>query len=316
MGESERMSESMGENMSEGEVPCRNHGGAPAGSGLLQVIGLTKSYGRSRGTAGRHDSDERHEAETDSRLRPGHKGELALDHVNLTVKQGEFIAVLGRSGAGKSSLIRCLNRLVEPDAGRILWDGQSITGASSRELRRLRGSIGMIFQHFNLLPRLTVLTNVLIGDFARMPGWRAWLGWFTKEQRNRALTALQRVGLAELAKRRVSELSGGQRQRVAIARVLMQRPKLILGDEPTSSLDPVTSRRVMQFLAELHAEGGLTIMLNVHDIKAVRAYTTRVIGLAHGRIVFDGGLDELDEAALERIYPPDRDITEPIPLKE
>lgn len=231
----------------------------------------------------------------------------ALDRIDLRIMPGEFVAVLGRSGAGKSSLIRCINRLEEPDAGEIIWNGRSITSMDAWELRRIRGEIGMVFQHFNLLPRLAVMTNVIAGSFAVMPRWRSLIGAFTREDRSRALSALREVGLEDLAKRRVEDLSGGQKQRVAIARVLMQQPALLLGDEPISSLDAVTAKRVMTYIAGLHLERGITILLNLHDVAMARAYATRIIGITAGRITFDGTPEQLGAEELRIIYPQDEE---------
>ncbi|WP_313998450.1 phosphonate ABC transporter ATP-binding protein [uncultured Paenibacillus sp.] len=238
-----------------------------------------------------------------------YKGEAtpALDRIDLRVEPGEFVAVLGRSGAGKSTLVRCINRLVEPDAGEIIWNGRAITGMNARELRAVRGEIGMVFQHFNLLPRLTVLTNVIAGRFAGMPRWRSLIGAFTAEDKARAAAALRKVGLEPFAGRRVDDLSGGQKQRVAIARVVMQQPALLLGDEPISSLDAVTAGRIMAYIAELHRERGMTVVLNLHDVAIARAYATRIIGLTEGRITFDGSPEELGDAELRTIYPPDEE---------
>ncbi|PZD94589.1 phosphonate ABC transporter ATP-binding protein [Paenibacillus sambharensis] len=246
---------------------------------MLEITGLTKRY-------------------------PGEK-QPALQDINLKVKEGEFVAVLGRSGAGKSTLIRCINRLVEPDSGSIVWKGRRITGMNASELRSLRREIGFVFQHFNLLPRLPVLTNVIAGRFGMMPRWRSLTGLFTEGDRKLALASLEEVGLASLAAKRVEALSGGQRQRVAIARVLMQQPSLLLGDEPISSLDPVTSERIMRYIGGLHRERGMTVLLNLHDVISAKAFATRIIGLSGGRIVFDGLPQQLGDQELIRIYPPD-----------
>ncbi|MEV5029455.1 phosphonate ABC transporter ATP-binding protein [Paenibacillus sp. LPE1-1-1.1] len=236
-----------------------------------------------------------------------YKGEKtsALDSVDLRIMPGEFVAVLGRSGAGKSTLIRSINRLVEPDAGEVIWDDRSITGMNASDLRSIRGEIGMIFQHFNLLPRLSVVTNVIAGRFAVMPRWRSLTGMYSKQDQKDALSALREVGLENLANRRVDDLSGGEKQRVAIARVLMQKPAFLLGDEPISSLDTVTAERVMTYIARLHLERGMTIMLNLHDVSIARAYATRIIGITAGRITFDGTPDQLGSAEMHLIYPPD-----------
>jgi phosphonate transport system ATP-binding protein len=227
----------------------------------------------------------------------------ALDGINLTVERGEFVAVLGRSGAGKSTLIRCINRLVEPDSGTILWAGRDITRMGEAELRQARGDMGMIFQHFNLLPRLSVMTNVLSGRFVSMPAWRSLLGIFTTKDKQDALYALRQVEMENKAQQRVDALSGGQQQRVAIARALMQNPSVLLGDEPVSSLDQVTAGRIMDIVARLHQERGMTVIMNLHNVELARAYSTRVIGMAAGSIVFDGPPEHLDDPALLRIYP-------------
>ncbi len=241
------------------------------------------------------------------RLTKKYPGEdkAALDGISLKVEPGELVAVLGRSGAGKSTLIRCINRLVEPDDGTITWNGSRITGVDANSLRALRGEIGMVFQHFHLLPRVSVLTNVIVGAFAAMPLWRSMLWMFTEAHKQQAMDALREVGLEHLSGRRMEGLSGGQQQRVAIARVLMQKPNLLLGDEPISSLDPVTSERIMQFIVKLNQEQAITVLLNLHDVKLARQYATRLIGLSKGKMVFDGAVDRLGEAELEAIYPPD-----------
>jgi phosphonate transport system ATP-binding protein len=235
---------------------------------------------------------------------PGVKA-AAIEGINLTIEKGEWVAILGRSGSGKSTLIRCINRLVEPDSGDIRWDGMFVTGISNKELRRVRGHIGMVFQHFNLIPRLNVWTNVIMGQFAAIPVWQSIFMLFSKEYKQAALNALKRVDLEHLARRRVEKLSGGQRQRVAIARVLMQNPQLLLGDEPVSNLDPVTSQRVLQFISILHREHQMTVLLNLHDVTIAKQYATRIIGLSAGKVVFDGLPDQLGEAELRMIYPPD-----------
>ncbi|MCF2941051.1 phosphonate ABC transporter ATP-binding protein [Paenibacillus alkaliterrae] len=242
-------------------------------------------------------------------VRKRYNGEkkAALAGIDLRIKHGEFVAVLGRSGAGKSTLIRCINRIVEPDEGEIVWNDRSITGMNPQQLRSIRGEIGMVFQHFNLLPRLSVWTNVIAGRFARMHRLRSLVGVFSKEDRMHALSALREVGLEALARRRVEELSGGQKQRVAIARVLMQQPTLLLGDEPISSLDAVTAKRVMTFIAALHRERGMTVVLNLHDVAMARAYATRIIGVTAGRITFDGTPEQLGDKELRIIYPPDEE---------
>lgn len=231
----------------------------------------------------------------------------ALDQVNLQIDAGQIIGVLGKSGAGKSTLIRCMNRLVEPDSGAVIWKGQNLMSSNKHMLRKQRAEIGMIFQHFHLLPRTSVLTNVMVGGFSAMPLWRSVTGMFTKAERLRAMEALNEVGLEAYQNRRVEELSGGQKQRVAIARVLVQRPVLLLGDEPVSSLDPLTADRIMRLLLKLQQDRGLTMVLNLHDVAIAKTYCTRIIGLTDGRISFDGTPSMLDEAALASIYPAEDD---------
>lgn len=248
---------------------------------MLEITGLTKTYA------------DHHEA--------------AIHDIDLTVHTGEWVVILGSSGAGKSTLIRCINRLVEPDIGTILWKGQPITGVGKLELRKIRGQIGMIFQHFHLLPRLNVLTNVIAGKFAEIPIWQSLFTTFSAKHKQLALEALQRVGLEHHTTDRVEDLSGGQQQRVAIARVLMQKPGLLLGDEPTSNLDPITAERILKLIASLHIEQKMTILLNLHDITMARKYATRIIGLARGKIVFDGPPTQLSAEVLQVIYPAEDD---------
>jgi phosphonate transport system ATP-binding protein len=233
----------------------------------------------------------------------------AINRLNLTIEKGEFVGILGKSGAGKSTLIRCINRLVEPDQGRILWNGTNITRLHQRELLKVRCGIGMIFQQFNLIPRLDVLTNVMVGQFCTIPLWRSILGAFPPKDIEQGMEALRRVKIEHLAHKRVDELSGGQQQRVAIARVLMQKPKMILGDEPVASLDPVTSKTILDFIAELHQIEKITVILNLHDVALAQKYAKRIIGIADGEVVFDGRPDQLGEAELELIYPEESLVT-------
>ncbi|OYD09042.1 phosphonate ABC transporter ATP-binding protein [Paludifilum halophilum] len=226
----------------------------------------------------------------------------ALQEVTLSVRDGEFVVVLGRSGAGKSTLIRCANHLVRPTSGEVYWNGHNVTAASGGELLRIRSEMGMIFQHFNLISRLDVLTNVMVGRFYEFPLWRSLTGIFPPEAEKKGKQALERVGIGHLARRRADGLSGGQQQRVAVARVLMQRPKLLLGDEPVASLDPVTSRSILDLLKGIHDQEGMTTVMNLHDVELARRVATRVIGMSAGSMVFDGRPEELDEKAVERIY--------------
>ncbi|MFZ3587803.1 phosphonate ABC transporter ATP-binding protein [Bacillus sp. DJP31] len=226
----------------------------------------------------------------------------ALRNVSFSIKQGEFVAVLGLSGAGKSTLIRCMNRLVEPTSGEILWNGEPVLSYKGEKLRKYRSSIGMIFQSFNLIERLTTLTNVLVGRLGTIPLGRGLFLRFTIQEKEQALYALERVGLKEFAHQRVSQLSGGQRQRVAIARALVQNPKIILGDEPVASLDPNTSLQIMSILKEINEQDQITMMINLHDVRLAKEFATRIIGIANGQVVFDGKPDQLSAVDLENIY--------------
>jgi phosphonate transport system ATP-binding protein len=227
---------------------------------------------------------------------------LAVDDANVRVTAGEMTGVIGRSGAGKSTLLRLINRLIEPTGGSILADGVDITRLRGRALREWRARTAMIFQQFNLVNRLDVLTNVLIGGLLHVPVPRMLLGLFTEAERTRAVALLDRLGLFDVAMNRADELSGGQQQRVAIARALMQTPDMLLADEPIASLDPVNGKLVMDALADLNQRDGITIVCNLHTLETARAYCGRVIGMAAGRIVFDGPPDRLTQATLLTIY--------------
>jgi phosphonate transport system ATP-binding protein len=227
---------------------------------------------------------------------------LAVGDANLRIEAGEMTGVIGRSGAGKSTLLRLINRLIEPTEGSILADGVDITRLRGRALRHWRARTAMIFQQFNLVNRLDVLTNVLIGGLIRVPAPRMLLRLFTESERARAVTLLDRLGLFEVAMNRADELSGGQQQRVAIARALMQKPDTLLADEPIASLDPINAKLVMDALADLNQRDGITVICNLHTLDTARAYCRRVIGMAAGRIVFDGPPDALTEPTLLAIY--------------
>ncbi|MER3399581.1 MAG: phosphonate ABC transporter ATP-binding protein [Thermoflexus sp.] len=229
-------------------------------------------------------------------------GTRALSEVSFTVEDGEFVAIIGLSGAGKSTLLRCINRLVEPTSGRVIWNGVDITAASPRELRRIRRQIGMIFQQFNLVKRATVLTNVLTGRLGYVNLWLSLLGYFPPSEVRRAMRALERVGLADLADKRADELSGGQQQRVGIARALMQEPRLLLADEPVASLDPVLAHSILRYIEELNRKDGVTVLCSLHFLDLVHRYATRVIGLKDGVKVFDGRPDEIDDRRFKEIY--------------
>ena len=229
-------------------------------------------------------------------------GDHALRGVSLTIVGSEAVFIIGPSGAGKSTLLRCVNRLVEPDRGSVKLDGVEITTLAPDELREARRSMAMIFQEFNLVERLTVMENVLSGRLGYVSTWQAWRRRFPPDDVEAAFRTLRRVGLEGFENKRADALSGGQRQRVGIARALVQRPKILLVDEPTSSLDPKTSEAVMALIVGLAAEDGIPALINIHDVPLARAFARRIIGLRDGEIVFDGPVSTLDEAALERIY--------------
>ena len=240
-------------------------------------------------------------------------GAPVLRGVSLSVEQGEFVGIIGPSGSGKSTLLRCVNRLIDACGGEIFLPRGlleppadslpiDILKLDGPDLRRLRRRIGMIFQQFNLAKRLRVIDNVLCGSLGDQPPVRSSLRIFAKDQRHRALVNLQRVGLLEHAYRRADELSGGEQQRVAIARALMQRPALILADEPVSSLDPKLSRLVLDLLKKICREDGITALVSLHTLELTREYADRVIGLRAGEIAFDGSIAQLDDAAVQMIY--------------
>jgi phosphonate transport system ATP-binding protein len=215
-------------------------------------------------------------------------GTVALDGIDLVVRSGEFVVVLGPSGSGKTTFLRAINRLVEPTAGEIRVAGRRVTGASPAELRAVRRRIGVVFQQFNLVRRLSVLDNVLAGRLGYVPPAPSLLGRFPAPDRARAREALERVGLAHLAGRRADTLSGGEQQRVAIARALVQSPDVILADEPTASLDPRLTGAIMGILQRINAEQGLTLVVSQHQLETALAYASRIVGFRRGRLRFDG----------------------------
>ncbi|AEH52524.1 MAG: phosphonate ABC transporter ATP-binding protein [Weizmannia coagulans] len=229
-------------------------------------------------------------------------GTRGLNNVNLTIHKGEFVVIVGLSGAGKSTLLRSINRLHEITEGEILIDGKSITAAKGKELRYIRRDIGMIFQNFNLVKRSTVLRNVLSGRVAYHSTLRTILGLFPKEDMDLAMDALERVNIKEKAYSRADELSGGQQQRVSIARALAQGAKIILADEPVASLDPLTTKQVMNDLKRINQELGITTVVNLHFVDLAKAYATRIIGIRAGNIVFDGSVSEATDDVFADIY--------------
>lgn len=229
-------------------------------------------------------------------------GVKGLDDVTLTIKDGEFVSIIGLSGAGKSTLLRCINRLIEPTGGDVLINGKSIVKAKGKELRMMRRDIGMIFQSFNLVKRSKVLTNVLNGRIAYHNAFVTTFGLYPKEDREIAFEALKRVNILEKAYMRADQLSGGQMQRVAIARSLAQKPKLLLADEPVASLDPVTTVQVMDDIKKINNDLNLTTIVNLHHVDLALKYSTRIIGLQGGKLVFDGKPSEVNDEVLKQIY--------------
>ena len=227
-------------------------------------------------------------------------GTVALRNVSFTVEEGEFLVVIGLSGSGKSTLLRCINRLIEPTEGRIIWNGKDVTAADQTELRHIRREIGMVFQHFNLVKRSSVYTNVLSGRLGYNPTWWSFINRFTKEDKKKALAALKRVGIPEKINNRADALSGGQQQRVGIARALMQDPKIILADEPVASLDPVLAHSVLEHLEKLNQEDDITILCSLHFLDLVQRFATRVIGLRDGKLVFEGDSEDIRQMSDER----------------
>jgi phosphonate transport system ATP-binding protein len=253
----------MPETASDGDVPA------------LVIEGLTKEYVR---------------------------GKPVLQGINVAIPRRGLTAIIGPSGTGKSTLIRCINRLVEPSAGRLLFHGQDLARLKGTALRRARRRIGMVFQEYNLVERLSVMENVLSGRLGYVSSWAAWMRRFPAADVALAFQLLDRVGLGQHYRDRADALSGGQRQRVGIARALMQRPDLLLADEPTSSLDPRTAVEIMQLIADLGSELAIPIMVNIHNVDLARRFAARIIGMKNGTIVFDGTPDELVESHLKYIY--------------
>ncbi len=241
---------------------------------MLEVSGLTKRFGT----------------------------HAAVDAVSLSVPAGQFVGVIGRSGAGKSTLLRLINRLEEPSEGSIRFEGQEVSALKGRPLRAWRARCAMVFQQFNLVGRLDVLNNVLLGRSFAVPTARALLKLWSVEDRALALSALEQLDIGLLAAQRAETLSGGQQQRVAIARALLQEPDLILADEPIASLDPRNTRVVMEALRQINRELGITVLCNLHDLDLAKAYCDRLVGMAQGRIVFDGLPEDLTEEHARELY--------------
>lgn len=245
------------------------------GDVLLELRGLAKSY--------------------DGRAR-------ALDGVNLEVRRGEFVSIIGSSGAGKSTLLRCVNRLIDPTEGSVTFDGDDVTRVRGRALRACRRRIAMVFQHYNLVHRATAIENVLQGRLGYKSTVAGMFGLFSEDEKRRAFAILGQVGLSDFAYVRTDQLSGGQKQRVGIARALVQDPLLMLADEPIASLDPKSSRTVMEHLRWAADELGVACLVNLHQVDFALEFSDRIVGLAGGKLVFDGAPDELNEAMIARIY--------------
>jgi phosphonate transport system ATP-binding protein len=232
-------------------------------------------------------------------------GTLAVDNVSFTVPDGEFLVVIGLSGSGKSTLLRCINRLIDPTEGEIIWDGVDLAKLEGDELRAARRKIGMVFQHFNLVDRSTVMINALTGRLGYSKTWPTMLHRFSQEDREMAAKTLERLGIEDQAHKLARELSGGQQQRVGIARALMQEPELILADEPVASLDPVLAHSILQHLEDLNQEDELTIVCSLHYLDLVQRYATSVIGLKDGKLVYQGSkrdIQKMSDDEFKTIY--------------
>ncbi|MFN5278452.1 phosphonate ABC transporter ATP-binding protein [Bradyrhizobium sp.] len=226
----------------------------------------------------------------------------AVDNASFSIAPGSFVGVIGRSGAGKSTLLRMINRLADPTSGRILFEGTDVTALRGKALRQWRARSAMIFQQFNLVGRLDVLTNVLMGRLAQIPSWRSLAQVWPEQDRALALSALEQFDIAQLAAQRADQLSGGQQQRVAIARALVQEPDIILADEPIASLDPRHTKIVMDALLRINKHFGITVLCNLHSLDLARTYCDRLVGMAAGRVVFDGAPAALTDHIARELY--------------
>jgi phosphonate transport system ATP-binding protein len=231
----------------------------------------------------------------------------AVSAVNVEIPQGQMVGIIGRSGAGKSTLLRMINRLQEPSSGSVHFNGTEVSSLRGAALRNWQRDCAMIFQQFNLVPRLDVLTNVMLGRLNHRSTMMSLLNIFSDDERLAAIAALERIGIEQTAMQRAGTLSGGQQQRVAIARALMQSPKMLLADEPIASLDPLNAKIVMDALRDINEREGITVVTNLHTLDTARSYCERIIGMAQGRVVFDGTPSELNAEAVQQIYGSDRD---------
>ncbi|WP_434511672.1 phosphonate ABC transporter ATP-binding protein [Desulfitobacterium sp. AusDCA] len=227
---------------------------------------------------------------------------LALENVSFSVEKGEFVSIIGPSGAGKSTLLRCINRMIEVTAGEVFFEGENISVLGKRDLRKLRTKIGMIFQHYNLVDRLTVIENVLHGRLGYKSTLAGILGRYTPEEKKQSFKIIETLGLNDHVYKRCDQLSGGQKQRVGIARALVQNPKMILCDEPIASLDPNASKIIMDHLRDICTEMGITVIVNLHQVEAALRYSDRIIGINKGKVVYDGSPDQLTDEKIADIY--------------
>lgn len=230
------------------------------------------------------------------------KKAMVLSNIDLTLTEGEFVSIIGPSGAGKSTLLRCINRMIEPTGGEVIFDNQNIMLLDKKKLRRERAKIGMIFQHYNLVSRLTVFENVLHGRFGYKSTLQGLFNMYTEEEKMLALSILEKLGMKDHIYKRCDQLSGGQKQRVGIARALVQEPKLLLCDEPIASLDPNSSKIIMDHLKEISQSMGITVLVNLHQVDVATRYSDRLVGLSKGKKVFDGAPGQLNPFAIREIY--------------
>ena len=226
----------------------------------------------------------------------------ALSDISFSIEEGEFVSIIGPSGSGKSTILRCINRLVNASEGTITFDGHDVTHANKREIRQMRKKIGMVFQHYNLVDRLSVIENVLHGRLGYKRAITGAAGMFSEQEKENALQILEKLGLTEQTYKRCDQLSGGQKQRVGIARSIMQEPRLVLCDEPIASLDPSTSKVIMDHLKNINDTMKITCILNLHQVDVAMRYSKRIIGLAGGRIIYDGPPEKLDKSIIYEIY--------------
>jgi phosphonate transport system ATP-binding protein len=230
------------------------------------------------------------------------KDTKALSDVNFSVKEGEFVSIIGPSGAGKSTLLRCINRMIDASSGEIMFDGENVCTLGNRDLRKLRTKIGMIFQHYNLVKRLSAIENVLHGRLGYKSTIAGVFGLYNQQEKEKALDLLESLGLGEQIYKRTDQLSGGQKQRVGIARALIQGPKMLLCDEPIASLDPNSSKIIMDHLKNISTSIGITCLVNLHQVDVALRYSDRIIGVNKGSVIFDGSPEELTDETIHKIY--------------